>query len=82
MAGVAVRCLAAGACVAHIHARPGGVRLSLDHGWYAVAIHAIRFGAAGMLGSLTSIRSAGVPVAAVIALLDALASGSDLRMPS
>src|SRR5829696_4292796 len=79
IAEASAACFAAGATVAHIHARPGGVPWSLDPEWYADAIRAMRAKETGMLISLTSIRPIGVPVTSVIELLKALAVGAGTK---
>lgn len=73
LAAEARRC-AAGASVAHFHAQRD------DGGWladpilYAEAIRQIRAAAPGLLISITSLRSAGVSVATIVALLATLAA--------
>jgi 3-keto-5-aminohexanoate cleavage enzyme len=79
VAAAAAACFAAGATVAHIHARPGGVPWSLDPEWYTDAIRAIRAKATGMLVSLTSIRPIGVQARSAIELLKALAVGAGTK---
>lgn len=79
VAADAVACLAAGATVAHLHARGDDGGWSADPAWYAGAIHAVRTKAPGMIVSLTSIRPEGEPVARVIGMLDALAADAATR---
>jgi len=79
VAADAVACFAAGATVAHIHARGPDGAWSADPGWYAEAIHGIRTQAPGMIVSLTSIRPEDEPVERVVAMLDALAAQSETR---
>lgn len=75
----AVACLAAGATVAHIHARSIDGRWSADPAWYAEAIGEIRTRAPGMIVSLTSIRPERQPVERVTDMLDQLAADTATR---
>jgi hypothetical protein len=68
------RCAEAGAGLVHFHARSPDGGWSADVGWYADAVRRIRALAPGLLVSLTSLRPAGVPVAAVLNLLATLAA--------
>ena len=75
----AAACFAAGATVAHIHARGPNGEWSADPGWYAEVIGGVRAKAPGMAVSLTSIRPEGEPVERVVRMLDALAADSATR---
>lgn len=79
VAADAVACLAAGATVAHIHARAIDGGWSADPAWYAEAIGEIRARAPGMIVSLTSLRPEGQPVERVTDMLDQLAADAATR---
>lgn len=70
----AAACFAAGATMAHLHARGSAGGWSADAGWYAEAIEGVRAAAPGMVVGVTSIRPDGEPVSRVVAMLDALAA--------
>src|SRR5690242_7505656 len=64
----------AGASVVHLHARGADGGWSADAAWYAEALERIRAGAPELLVSLTSLRPAEVPVAAILELLARLSA--------
>lgn len=72
-------CAEAGACLVHLHARTAGGAWSADPAWYAEALGRIRAATPDVLISVPSLRPAGVPVAAFLDLLTALASSPRTR---
>lgn len=72
-------CVAAGASVVHLHARAADGGWTTDAGLYADALSQTRAVASDALLSITSLRPAGVPVAALVELLHNLARDDATR---
>jgi 3-keto-5-aminohexanoate cleavage enzyme len=79
LATEARRCAAAGATLVHVHARDEDGGWTADLARYAAAVRAIREAVPNVLISLTSLRPEGVPVEAILDLLDALAADAATR---
>lgn len=79
IAAEARRCSDAGASVVHFHAQEADGGWLADPALYAAAIRAARRAAPDVLLSITSLRPAEVPVAAITALLATLADDSATR---
>jgi len=79
VAAEARRSAEAGAAVVHFHARTVDGGWSADPTWYGAAIRLIRVAAPDVLVSITSLRPAGVPVAAYLDLLSGLAADDATR---
>ena len=72
------RCASAGATVFHVHPPPGAKEARAVFIWSQSTVRLIRDAVPGAIVSLTSLRPAGEPVHAVVALLDRLAAANAL----
>ena len=74
IAAEARRCADAGAALFHVHARADDGGWTADLEPYAEVVVALRAAVPQGLVSITSLRPAGIPIDAILALLDALAA--------
>jgi uncharacterized protein (DUF849 family) len=79
IAAEAARCAEAGAAAIHLHARTPDGAWTADPARYAETLRRCREAAPGVLLGITSIRSAGVEVEAIVDLLETLAADPAAR---